>query len=322
MSKMKNAFLKAARWISLAMALLLCFTLISCKAKGQNGSGERITFVDDLGREVSVPKNPERVAALLGSFADVWILAGGELCAAAEDAWEDFGLELGDAVNLGGAHSPSLEKLIAADPQLVLASASTASNVDMKEALERMGIAVAYFDVDHFEDYLRMLKICTDLTGNSALYEENGLVIQRQIGEIKSQFASEEHDEASRTVLLLRASSTSVKAKGSKGTILGEMLADMGCVNIADLEASLLENLSVEEVIKQNPRHIFVVAMGDNSDAAQTAVDSLMIENPAWGLLPAVVANRVHVMDKNLFNLKPNARWAEAYEALYEILTK
>ncbi|MBQ9132684.1 MAG: ABC transporter substrate-binding protein [Clostridia bacterium] len=281
-----------------------------------------MTFVDDLGREVSVPKNPERVAALLGSFADIWLLAGGELCAAAEDAWDDFGLELGDTVNLGGAHSPNLEKLVDADPQLVLASASTASNVDMRESLERMGIAVAYFDVDHFDDYLRMLKICTDITGQSALYEENGLAIQRQIEEIKAQFASEEHSEASRTVLLLRASSTSVKAKGSKGTILGEMLADMGCINIADSQVSLLENLSVEEVIKQNPNHIFVVDMGENPDAAQAAVNALMIENPAWGMLPAVVANRLHVMDKTLFNLKPNARWAEAYEVLYEILTK
>ena len=321
---MKNICLKTVRLISLGMALVFCFSMISCGTKktGESGDGEHMTFVDDLGREVSVPKNPERVAALLGSFADIWLLAGGELCAAAEDAWDDFGLELGDTVNLGGAHSPNLEKLVDADPQLVLASASTASNVDMRESLERMGIAVAYFDVDHFDDYLRMLKICTDITGQSALYEENGLAIQRQIEEIKAQFASEEHSEASRTVLLLRASSTSVKAKGSKGTILGEMLADMGCINIADSQVSLLENLSVEEVIKQNPNHIFVVAMGENPDAAQAAVNALMIENPAWGMLPAVVANRLHVMDKTLFNLKPNARWAEAYEVLYEILTK
>jgi hypothetical protein len=27
-------------------------------------------------------------------------------------------------------------------------------------------------------------------------------------------------------------------------------------------------------------------------------------------------------MDKTLFNLKPNARWAESYEILYEKLTK
>ena len=47
-----------------------------------------VTFTDDLGREVSVAEPPERVAALIGSFADVWCLAGGRdtLVAAAGDA--------------------------------------------------------------------------------------------------------------------------------------------------------------------------------------------------------------------------------------------
>ena len=30
--------------------------------------------------------------------------------------------------------------------------------------------------------------------------------------------------------------------------------------------------------------------------------------------------NRLHVMDRTLFNLKPNAEWALAYERLVEIL--
>ena len=56
-----------------------------------------LTFTDDLDREVTVPANPERVAVLLGSYADVWCLAGGQdsLVAAASDAWTDFDLNLG-----------------------------------------------------------------------------------------------------------------------------------------------------------------------------------------------------------------------------------
>ena len=37
---------------------------------------ETVVFVDDLGREVAVAP-PTRVAALIGSFADIWCLAGG-----------------------------------------------------------------------------------------------------------------------------------------------------------------------------------------------------------------------------------------------------
>ena len=308
------------------LLIAICFLLLlpgACTAGRQDaGEGETVTFTDALDRTVSVEKNPERVASLLGSFADVWTLAGGTLCAAAEDAWEDFALELDDAVNIGGAHSPSLELLLSADPDFVLASSSTASNVEMRETLEAAGIPVAYFDVDNFGDYLDMLDICTEITGRKDLYEKNGLQLQAQIEEIKSQYAQENRSDEERTVLLIRTSASSVKAKGSSGTILGEMLADLGCINIADNEDSLLENLSVEAVLREQPYHIFVVAMGSDTEAAQASLDAMIRENPAWNSLEAIQEGRMHWMDKALFNLKPNARWAEAYQKLYETLTE
>ena len=301
------------------LASILLFS--SCGRQNGTASGG-ISFTDALGREVTVGKNPERVAALLGSFADVWMLAGGELCAAAEDAWEDFGLEPEGAVNLGGAHSPSLELLISSDPDLVIASASTASNVEMKDSLEAMGITVVYFDVDNFDDYLNMLDICTDITGRKDLYEQNGTSIKARIDAVKAQYAELGIPDGERKVLLLRAASSFVKAKGSDGTILGEMLADMGCVNIADSDTSLLEALSVEAVIRENPHHVFVVTMGSDTAAARETLENMIKENPAWSTLDAIKNGRMHVMDKALFNLKPNARWAESYEILYEKLTE
>ena len=44
----------------------------------QAGQKASYSFTDDLGREVTVESH-ERVAALLGSYADMWILAGGEV---------------------------------------------------------------------------------------------------------------------------------------------------------------------------------------------------------------------------------------------------
>ena len=307
----------------IAVICMLAMLLPACGTAVEGGAdGDAVTFTDALERTVSVKKNPERVAALLGSFADVWTLAGGTLCAAADDAWGDFGLELDGAVNIGGAHSPSLELLLSANPDFVLASASTASNVEMREALEAAGITVAYFDVDHFGDYLEMLDICTEITGRKDLYDQNGLQLQTRIEEIKGQYAALPIPEGERTVLLIRASASTIKAKGSQGTILGEMLADMGCVNIADSDETLLDNLSVEAVLRAEPYRIFVVTMGSDTEGAMAALEAMIQENPAWSSLGAIREGRIYQMDKALFNLKPNDRWAEAYEKLYETLTK
>ena len=316
---MKNKFFKV---FFLMLVCIIMLSAYSCTDENNEKSPGTVTFTDALGREVSVKKQPKRAAALLGSFADIWVLSGGELCAAAEDAWEDFALELGDAVNIGGAHSPSLELLISANPDFVIASASTASNVEMKDTLEAMNIPVAYFDVDNFKDYLNMLSVCTDITGRKDLYEKNGTELKLQIDAIKSQYAGENIPKEKRKILLLRTSSSFVKAKGSRGTILGDMLADRGCINIADNNANLLENLSAEAVIEEEPYHIFVVTMGSNTDKAMASLENMIKENPAWGTLEAVKGGRLHVMDKTLFNLKPNARFAEAYKVLYEKLTE
>ena len=304
------------------LILTISLVLSGCDAGGKTQvSDTAVTFIDALGRTVTVDK-PQRVAALLGSFADVWMLAGGELCAAADDAWEDFGLESDTAVNIGGAHSPSLEMLLTADPDFVIASSSTTSNVEMLETLEAAGITVAYFDVDNFTDYLQMLDICTDITGRKDLYESNGLQLQAQIEEVKEAYAKADIPEEHRKVLLIRAAASVIKAKGSTGTILGEMLADIGCVNIADSETALLENLSVEAVIMEQPYHIFVVTMGSDTEGAKAALENMFQENRAWSTLEAVESGRMYFMEKKLFNLKPNGLWAEAYQVLYETLTK
>ena len=70
-------------------ALLLALLLAGCAASApQSGSADAraVTFTDALGRTVTV-ESPKRVAALIGSFADVWCLAGGKdtLVAAADD---------------------------------------------------------------------------------------------------------------------------------------------------------------------------------------------------------------------------------------------
>ena len=300
--------------------LLLAFIiiLVGCSnPNDQNEEAKTVTFTDALGRTVSVESGSPRTAALIGSFADIWLLAGGKLCAAAEDAREDFGIDMSGIINLGGAHSPSLESLVSAQPELVLASASSASNVKLRSTLEAMGITVAYFDVDCFEDYLEMLRICTGITGHPELYEENGLRLKDSINKIKASVSIPEDEQK---ILLLRASSSSLKAKGSRGTILGEMLSDLGCENIADGETSLLEDLSIESILTYDPYRIFIVPMGGDGNSASEAALDMMHGSAAWSTLSAVSNGRVHIMDKELFNLKPNDRWAIAYETLANVL--
>ena len=313
--------------LTLALSVLLC----ACAAGGESSqlsashssqaassSHQSITLVDDLGRTVTVEEPPRRVAALIGSFADVWCLAGGAdtLTATANDAWTSFeGLPLEGVVNLGAAKDLNLETLIASEPDFIVASCNTALDLELLPTFEEMGIPAAYFEVSTFEQYLAMLERCTLLTGDAQAYEENGLAVRQQVED-----AIARADGSAPSVLYIRVSSSGCRVKNSRDNVLGEMLSALGCVNIADREDSLLEDLSMEVIMAEDPDYIFLVYQSADPSVAQAVADEMLRSNPAWGTLRAVQEGRCHVMDQSLYNLKPNARWGQAYEELADIL--
>lgn len=319
--------MKHILFFSLTGALLLS-SLTACGApvspsssaapsSASSSAAQAYTFTDDLGRTVTV-EQPERVAALIGSFADVWCLAGGRdtLVAAANDTWTSFDLGLSDTVaDLGAVKEPNLEVLLAAQPDFILASCNTTADLELESTFENAGIPTAYFDIQSFDDYLNMLKICTGLTGCPENYETYGLQVQEQVEAAKARL-----DGSAPTVLTIRATGSSCKVKGSQDFLLGEMLSDLGCVNVADSETSLLEELSLESILAADPDYIFVVLQGSDSTDAQETLEKALLSNPAWGGLRAVQEGRFHTLEHSLYNLKPNARWGEAYEKLADIL--
>ena len=312
------------RTIALVASALLYLTACGAPPAGDGstpsapGAAGTVTVTDDLGREVTVRKKPERVAALIGSFADIWYLAGGidSLVAAADDTWTSFDLPLGgDVVDLGAVKHIALEPIIACDPDLILASTNTAADLDLLPTFEELGFPALYLHVDRFDEYLHMLDLCTRITGEEERYVLYGSDVQARVDAAVAM-----QDGSAPSVLYVRASGSSCKAKGSEGNVLGEMLRDLGCRNIADGDSRLLEDLSMEAILEAEPDHIFLVYQGSDPTDAQALLDEMLLSDPAWAGLRAVREGRCHVMDHRLYNLKPNAQWGTAYEELAQIL--
>ena len=143
--------LKNKAFILLTLAAIAASVFMSgCSRQNANtGSSsiesgtQAVTFTDALGRSVTV-RSADRVASLLGSFSEVWTLAGGKLVASVDDAWNSFDLGLpDDAVKLGAILEPNTELLIASRPDFVIASSNTEPDVAMRGTLENAGITVA-----------------------------------------------------------------------------------------------------------------------------------------------------------------------------------
>ena len=294
---------------------LLCVLLLFSSCSRQQEKKGGLVFTDDLGRTVTVEK-AERTAVLIGSFAQIWTLGGGKVVASPDDAWNDLDVDLDeDCINLGKINALSMEKLIASNPDFVLASPNIRQDVSWCDTLDKMGIPVAYFEVFDFNDYLNLFGIVTDITGRKDLYEKYGSDVKSEVDEILSKNRTD-----SPKVLCLLASTQYLKAKNSSSSVMGCMLRGLGCINIADSESSLLENLSIEYILQENPDYIFITQRGDDMEGMMKFVETYFVDHPLWNELDAVKEGRVYFMEKELYNLKPNHRWGEAYRKLQEIL--
>lgn len=307
----------------IAAALLAVLLLAGCGGKTNDAQSaepsesvpaQTVQFTDALGYEVELT-SWDRVVSLYGSFAEAWTLAGGTLVGTTSDAVEERGLALGEEVAIiGSVKSPALEEVLAAAPDFVILSADTAAQVELHDALVDAGVPHAYYRVDTFEDYLEMMEQFCALTGREDLYEKNALEVERQIEGVRALTAGEEQP----SVLLLRAYATGVKAKGAD-QLAGAILADLGADNLVERYQSLLEELSMEEILAADPDVILIVTMGDEAEAL-AYLEANFESNPAWAGLTAVKNDRVEVLPKELFHYKPNARWGESYAYLAKIL--
>lgn len=285
-------------------------------ASSQLESAGEVSITDSNGSQITLDTSAPRVVAAYGSFAEAWLLAGGELCGVTQDALEQRDLDLPeDIAVVGTVKEPNAEEIIALEPDLVLLASDITAQADIRDVLENAGLACAFFQVDTFADYAFMMEQLCAVTGREDLYEENVTQVGQQIEESQANAAL---SSTRPNVLLIRAFSTGIKAK-TDDELAGAILKDLGAHNIADDHPSMLEDLSLEEVIAADPDYIFVTTMGDEQKALDY-LNGLIQQNPAWSELSAVKEDRYIVLPKDLFHYKPNNRWGESYQYLGEIL--
>lgn len=304
--------------VKIAALLAVVIYLTSCSAsKDAPKGGTYFEFTDDLNNTVVLKEKPKSVVSAMGSYCEMWILSGGELVGATDDAVSERGMELDKAQIIGTVKDPNVELILSLSPDFVILSTDVETHIKLAKTLTSAGIAHAYFKEDSYSDYLRILKLFTQITDNPDLYDQYGTPVQKQIDEVLARVGARQE---SPKVLLIRSMSTKAKALKSDHMV-GTMLSDIGVDNIAERHESLLEDLSMETIIDENPDFIFVVTMG-KVDAAIATLENGIMANPAWNNLAAVKNNNYHVLPKDLFQYKPNARWGESYEYLEKILYK
>ncbi len=275
-----------------------------------------VTVLDARGNTVVIDKNPERVVPMQITLLDLWYLSGGEAVArtssrtAVPEASEDL-------PEVGATTSPNIELLLAAEPDLVILNSSSDTHVEMASILDENGIQYFYTgtSLNPYQSVNEALYLFSAINGNHEAYEENVLAMESGVEEVLAMTEGKEGP----SVLVLFGSSKSVRCELASG-LVGEMSEMLGADNIVDLEipGESKVDFSLETVLANDPDIILVSVMGE-VEAIRDRIDQDIASNEAWNSLTAVQEGRIYYLPKELYLYKPNARYPEAFQGLYDI---
>ena len=299
------------------IGLLICITILFCSCNNLALIDEYYSFVDDNNQTITLYSKPQKVAVLLSSFAELWKISGGKIDITVNETIErgickDNVLLVDD----GAGKTINAELLASFKPDFIIGSIDIVGHKDAYNLLKNTGAPFCLMHVEDFNDYLKTLKIFCDINENEEAYKKYGEELKKSIDALKESTKSKEQQK----VMFIRSGSSeaSFKAKSSAEHFAANMLTELGAINIADSAEILLDGLNHEEIIKQNPKYIFVSLMG-NQEAAKKLVQK-NLSKPEWQIIDAVKNNRVIFLEKELFQYKPNHRFFKAYNFLAKSL--
>ncbi len=299
------------------------------KADEVKVSDTQITFTDDTGRgEISVDKNPQRVAVLYGSLACLWNEAGGTAQAViggksavslykeqiGRDITQDEGVTI--VSESSSATNWDVETILATQPDLIICSIGMKGFETISGPAQAAGIPVIGINYDAVQDYLKWFKVFCNLNGRPELWDSVADKTAQGIVDIVSHVP--ESAQAPRAVILV-ISSNVLKAYTSASQP-GVILKEIGGLNLVDADnsqsAASIE-ISLEDIYALDPDILLFSEFGETN---LQALLELYGDDPVWQSLRAVQENRVFGLEKALFHNKANRNYDKAYRTMAKLL--
>ena len=298
--------------LSTLVVLTACSTGSPTETPTQVATGYPLTVTDMLGRSVEITENPVRIVSISPTATEMLYSIGG--AAVGRDTSSKYPTEAQDVPTVGGAYSPSVEAIVALEPDLILVEALSQGH--LVASLASAGapvLAVRATSLDDVEQGLALL----------------GTVIDRE--ESATQAAAEIHGRVQavadslmtpQSVLILISDADRNLYAAKPESYPGAVAALLGLTNVAAgmQDAGPFPGFtlfSAELALTTNPDFVFAISPAPEPAPRLTTVLPMV---PGFSDLPAVQEGHLKELDPDLFLMAPGPRIADAVEELSALL--
>ncbi len=287
-----------------ALALVVTIAVGGCTRVAPAAATGRRTVRDGLGRPVLVPDRVARVVSLSPSSTEIVYALGAGDRVVGLDRYSDWPPETRKVDKVGANLEPSLERIVALRPDLVL-TATTANTQATTQAIERTGIAVFVSKADTLAQIYEDIESIGDAIGR---LPEARVLTRSMRARLEALRARHAGRRPVRTLLVVWSEPLVVAGRASH---LDDLITAAGGVNIVDDSAIPFPNYSLERVMARAPEAL-VVGTHAYGSPPLAPLERLTT-------VPAVRDHRVYLIDGDLL-FRPGPRVVEGAEALARLL--
>ena len=272
-----------------------------------------LRVVDDFGRNVSITKIPARIVSLApGNTETLFALGLGSkvvgvtrLCDYPPEVPERVGI--GDIKVIGGYANPSIERIVALEPDLVLASGSLQrKTVDL---LEEKGLRVVALNPKTIDQVLQNIRLVGKICGVAKKADELAESLEKRIGFVVSRVSG----ETKKPRIYYEIWHSPLMSAGP-GTWVHELVSLAGGLNIFSDAKQPYPVISSETVIQRNPE-IIIIKVGYMGEVAKEEIK----RRPGWAVIDAVKNDRIYELEENIV-IRPSPRIVQGLEELAKIV--
>lgn len=259
--------------------------------------------VDEAGRTVRVPLNVRRVVSLAPSLTETVYALGLEDRLVGDTDACDFPEDARKKTRVGSGANPSIEMLVALQPDLVLATKAF-NRLETVTALANLGIPSYTTDPHNVGEILASTERLAEILGASDAARALTAGLRARLGALEEKLAG----VPPRRVLFVVWHEPLISV--GRRTFIADALRLAGAVSIVDL-AEDWPQVSLEEVIRLQPD--FLVFAASHSETTPRNLDSFQLL-PGWRGLEAVRNRRFAVISEAVN--RPAPRIVSAIEDL------
>jgi iron complex transport system substrate-binding protein len=257
---------------------------------------------DDYGTLVAIGKPPARIVSLNPTTTEILFAIGAGRRLVGRSQYDVLPESASTIPSLGPALRPSVEAIVAANPDLVILYASE-DNRPAFDRLRQAAIPTVAFKLDSIEQFRRDTRLLGLLTGDSARAEAVVDSVSATLDRVRRATAS-----LPRPSVFIPTWDKPIIAIGG-GSFLSELLDIAGATNVYASVRTPSVAVTLEDVVARNPD--FVVT-GKESAATIRA-------SPAWSVVPAVRDGHVLVLDFDMAS-RPSVQLGAAAVSLAKLL--